>query len=80
MLMKLNVRLETTMRIQSPYSKANLQRLLRSSFSRGAGSVMNLPGDYYRYGRLAQASDMEAIASDWSRVGAQIRTASKKIR
>ncbi len=51
------------------------------SFLIGAGSVLNLAGNYFpfNYGKSSKEADAKAIESDWGVVGQDIKKAYVKI-
>jgi len=52
----------------------------KTSFHIGLGSVLNIPGNYYRFKLLKHPfeADKKAIENDWAMVGQDIETAIKK--
>ena len=62
-----------------------LKQRLNTSFAKGVGSVVAVEGrivipDGITAKKVVLSRDAQAIASDWKRVGNQIRIASRKIR
>lgn len=53
----------------------------KNSFLTGVGSVLNIPGNYYKFNssKSGVAADRKAVASDWGVVGNDIRNAVLKV-
>ncbi|MBD5311702.1 MAG: hypothetical protein HDS13_06040 [Bacteroides sp.] len=59
-------------------TKNSIMSLYRRSFSRGVGSIISIPGNYFPMPDLSQNNDTEALRSDWAAVGNYIRYAIRK--
>lgn len=65
-----------------PYTSNRIHTLkqqLNSSFFSGVGSLLNIRGGYKTYRPSSAASDIDAIAGDWKRVGDQILQAASRV-
>lgn len=55
--------------------------LYRRSFSRGVGSIISIPGNYFPMPCLSRSNDTtRALKNNWERVGGYIQYAIKKNR
>lgn len=61
------------MPVPKKYIRKRLQRRLRSSFSKGGGSVVGVPGNYESYKILPSSVDKRMLAEDWAAVGDLLR-------
>ena len=61
------------------YSPLEVKSLIRGSFNKGLGSVITLPGGYYRFCRISPKSDSRSIGSYWRMTGNQLRKSLKDI-
>jgi hypothetical protein len=54
----------------------------KSSFLTGAGTVLNLRGDYYlyNYSDSGEEADIKALASDWKAIGNDIKDSMKNFQ
>lgn len=58
-------------------SEARIKRIIDASFACGVGSVLSVRGVGGHVYRSSRVSDAESIASDWRKVGNQLRMAIK---
>jgi len=52
----------------------------KTSFLRGAGSVLNIAGNYFDYSPIGVKADIKATRADWVAVGNDINAAMAKVR
>ena len=67
------------MKSLSTYKKS-VKRFYRRSFSRGVGSVMSIPGNYFPSPDVTKSKDTEALRQDWQAVGFYIQESMNKLR
>jgi len=52
----------------------------KTSFLRGAGSVLNIAGNYFDYSPIGVKADIKATRADWVAVGNDINAAMAKVK
>ena len=55
--------------------KQSVMRIYRRSFSRGVGSIISIPGNYFPVLDLSAHRDTKALQNDWKSVGGYMRQA-----